>query len=164
MPSSTLPDRSTAALEGMSALPTRSGISFRGITSTTSNPEIIVTRGFTATSRDPVVATAGFTSPGIAVVVGKNGRDVTPLSAHPAARETVFLPGTVFHTGWTINVDGHRVEVIEELTRDEYGQWSAQGINLSKLAEALRRILAKAQNTACPVSIDYCQRFSDAIF
>ena len=69
-------------VRGLHQLPATDAITFRGTTSPRNRkPAILVTQSITATSRDLSAATAGLTSPGIAVVVLRTGRDLTPLSA-----------------------------------------------------------------------------------
>ena len=71
-------------VRGLHQLPATDAITFRGTTSPRNRkPAILVTQSITATSRDLSAATAGLTSPGIAVVVLRTGRDLTPLSAVP---------------------------------------------------------------------------------
>ncbi|RLP10228.1 hypothetical protein [Propionibacterium australiense] len=156
-------ERFERAVKGLSELPPTGAVTFRGITSPQgTEPGAVVTRGITATSRDLVVATAGLTSPGIAVVFCHTGRDVAPVSAVQEAQEVALLPGTVLAVGRFIQVAGVAVEVIEELTRGDDGQWTT-GLSseaIANLGAVVATTLANAQGVPCPVDSGYCGRFA----
>ena len=109
-----------------------------------------------------VVATAALTSPGIAVVFGRTGRDVAPMSAVPDAQEVALLPGTVLSVGRFIQIAGLAVEVIEELTRAGDGQWatSLTEQSIARLAAVVATTLGNARGVPCPVEAGYCGRFA----
>lgn len=162
-PQPTPRERFERAVEGLSRLPPAGAVTFRGVTSAPGTaPGVVVTRGITATSRDLVVATAALTSPGIAVVFGRTGRDVAPMSAVPDAQEVALLPGTVLSVGRFIQIAGLAVEVIEELTRAGDGQWatSLTEQSIARLAAVVATTLGNARGVPCPVEAGYCGRFA----
>ena len=151
-------------VEGLRRLPATGAVTFRGVTSSgNQKPGVIVTQNITATSRDLSVASVGLTSPGIAVVVLRTGRDLTPLSAVPEAQEIALPPGAVLYTGRFIQAAGLDVELIEQLIPDNgRNQWTssltAQAV--SQLTNTVTTAIANAKTRPCPTDPDYCRRFT----
>ena len=151
-------------VRGLHQLPATDAITFRGTTSPRNRkPAILVTQSITATSRDLSAATAGLTSPGIAVVVLRTGRDLTPLSAVPEAQEIALPPGAVLYTGRFIQAAGRDVELIEQLIPDNgRNQWisslTAQAV--SQLTNTVTTAIANAKTRPCPTDPTYCRRFT----
>jgi hypothetical protein len=78
---------------------------------------VLVTRGVNATTRDPCVAAEGGVHPRLLAILGRTGRDIAMLSAHPGDREVVLLPGTVLRPVGHVDVEpeGVAVDVLEEI-------------------------------------------------
>ncbi|GAB3127775.1 hypothetical protein GCM10027056_27860 [Glaciibacter psychrotolerans] len=82
-------------LQTMEKFPPSPGLVFHGLPAGATASAAGTLRGIVATSRNPRVATENFTTPVVACIVTRTGRDIGPLSAHPAEEETVLLPGIV---------------------------------------------------------------------
>ncbi|MCP3420726.1 hypothetical protein [Nocardioides pinisoli] len=118
-------DRKVAALlVALEKLPPHRGVSFRGRSLDSSfgrEGQVIVTRELTATSRSVAVATENLTSPALYVVLGRTGRAIEDVSRHPAEREVVFLPASMFTVVKSARVDDLPVTIVEQLN-PELGQ------------------------------------------
>lgn len=118
-------DRKVAALlVALEKLPPHRGVSFRGRSLDSSfgrEGQVIVTRELTATSRSVAVATENLTSPALYVVLGRTGRAIEDVSRHPAEREVVFLPASMFTVVKSARVDALPVTIVEQLN-PELGQ------------------------------------------
>jgi hypothetical protein len=118
-------DRKVAALlVALEKLPPHRGVSFRGRSLDSSfgrEGQVIVTRELTATSRSVAVATENLTAPALYVVLGRTGRAIEDVSRHPAEREVVFLPASMFTVVKSARVDDLPVTIVEQLN-PELGQ------------------------------------------
>lgn len=108
-------------IRGLRKMPVYDGVSFRGGTVADTfgrSSGTVVARGLTPTSRDARVATENFTTPALYAVVGNLGRSVEAVSQHPAEREVVFLPGTLFRALTQVRFDDLLISVVEQLDLD----------------------------------------------
>lgn len=147
-------ERALQLLRALEKLPPLPGLVFRG------RPEgvppllgTVVTQGLTATSRDIRVATENFTSGGLYAIVTRTARDVSPLSADPAAAEQVLLPGAMLKplVVGRIAPPGIEVELIEELAT-EVGTDPSPWPSLDALGEDVTQRIVAAF-AAAPVAI-----------
>lgn len=106
-------DTMSTFVESVSRLPVFQGMTWRAAAFELTTP--FSSDAPIPTSRSLRVATENFRAPGAHLFLSTAGRDIGPLSAHPADQEVVLLPGarlvpaTSFH-----EVEGVRVQVVIE--------------------------------------------------
>jgi hypothetical protein len=117
--------------------------------------------GIVATSRNPRIATENFTTAHIACIVTLTGRDIGPLSAHPAEEETVLLPGIVLLPIMSVRHEtlGMNVLVFEELNPDADATDVDREAASTRLRNDIEALLEKAWNSA-PIEITSPGKFS----
>ena len=104
------------------------------------------------TSKDVRVASENFRAPVLHAIISGSGREVGPLSRHPAEAEVALLPGTVLTPATGVHViEGFRVQVVSEVLP---GGESALQVPDEDLAHSL--VVASA---APPVGITSPGRF-----
>lgn len=68
------------------------------------------------TSKDVRVASENFRAPILHAIISGSGREIGPLSRHPAEAEVALLPGTVLTPVTGVHVtEGFRVQVVKEV-------------------------------------------------
>ena len=150
-PTGPVPDAATlrALISGLEKLPRYSGVSFRGRAAGARfgvGAPSVVSPGLTATSRDVRVATENLTTRELYAVVGTSGRGLWPVSQQPHEQEVVFLPYTLFSPVETLEVEGVRVTIVEQLEvdaaqRSNAGDWPLERVR-GVIQRAVRAALA----------------------
>lgn len=103
----------------LNTLPPAPSVTFRGhIDTSVTKPRTIVSPALTATSHNIAIATNNLSRPQVAVFVGANGRDLSPIMAGAPAynlQEVTFLPGTYFLQHTCQEFSGVTIQVFEEM-------------------------------------------------
>lgn len=101
-------------LAAFSKLPPVAGVSFHGGDDDAAG-EGGTLAGVLATSRSPRVASENFSTSVLYCLVTVSGRDLTQLSRHEVEQEIVLLPGTTLLGLGSIQAEGLRLVMLEEL-------------------------------------------------
>ncbi|WP_017933764.1 hypothetical protein [Nocardioides sp. Iso805N] len=143
---SQMEEQAETLLAALDKLPPYRGLSYRGfVEQLPSRPQrASVSTVLVATSKDPRVATGGFTTPGVYAIIGNRGRELTSLSRHPAEREIVFRPGSMFLPIERFDVDGLEVATVEELDPD-VDKSAPPSFTLEELRAQVRQNIAEAR-------------------
>lgn len=103
----------------LNSLPPAPSVTFRGhIDTSVTKPRAIVSPTLTATSHSIAIATNNLTRPQVAVFVGANGRDLSPIMAGAPGcnlQEVTYLPGTYFLQHTCQEFSGITIQVFEEM-------------------------------------------------
>jgi hypothetical protein len=105
-------------LETLAKLPATPCVSFRGCApdATFVRPgQVTVIQGLLPTSRNLDVATDGGAVRTVYAVIGREGRDISPFSAHREQREVVFLPGAAFALAGTVTAGRWTAHLVFEI-------------------------------------------------
>lgn len=85
-------------LDALEKLPPTGGLTLRGLTAAAGSvPPLGVLTGIVASTRDPRVATENFSVGTLLLLLGRTGRDLSAMSAHPSDAEVVHRPGAIWH-------------------------------------------------------------------
>ncbi len=150
-------------IRGLRKMPLYEGVSFRGGTVEDTfgrSSGTVVAQALTATSRDARVATENFTTPALYAVVGNQGRSIESVSQHPAEREVVFLPGTLFRAVKQVRFDDLLITVVEQLDLDR--EPGGPKGDLDELLETIATAVRDAQE-AEPVEVTTPGKFAGDI-
>lgn len=100
--------------EALAKLPVFRGVVWRGAGFELTTP--VTLHVPLPTSKDVRVASENFRAPVLHAIVSGSGREVGPLSRHPAEAEVALLPGTVLTPATGVHViEGFRVQVVREV-------------------------------------------------
>ena len=106
-------------LELLNKLPPRPQITFRGyVDRTVDRMRVVGSPALTSTSHSLEIATNNLARPEVAIVVGTNGRDLTPiLAAAPGFnnQEVTYLPNSYFLQHVAHEYNGVTIQVYEEI-------------------------------------------------
>lgn len=106
-------------LELLNKLPPRPQITFRGyIDRTVDRMRVVGSPALTATTHSLEIATNNLARPEVAIVVGANGRDISPiLEASPNfnLQEVTYLPNSYFLQHVAHEYNGVTIQVYEEI-------------------------------------------------
>lgn len=100
--------------EALAKLPVFRGVVWRGAGFELTTP--LTLHVPLPTSKDVRVASENFRAPVLHAIISGSGREVGPLSRHPAEAEVALLPGTVLTPATGVHViEGFRVQVVREV-------------------------------------------------
>ena len=106
-------------LELLNKLPPKEQITFRGyVDRTVDRVRVVGSPALTSTSHSLEIATNNLARPEVAIVVGTNGRDLTPiLAAAPGFnnQEVTYLPNSYFLQHVAHEYNGVTIQVYEEI-------------------------------------------------
>lgn len=106
-------------LELLNKLPPKEQITFRGyVDRTVDRVRVVGSPALTSTSHSLEIATNNLARPEVAIVVGANGRDLTPvLAAAPGfnLQEVTYLPNSYFLQHVAHEYNGVTIQVYEEI-------------------------------------------------
>ena len=131
-------DNAKNLLALLNSLPPAPSVTFRGhIDTSVTKPRAIVSPTLTATSHSIAIATNNLARPQVAVFVGANGRDLSPIMAGAPGcnlQEVTYLPGTYFLQHTCQEFSGITIQVFEEM------QLASGGDALRQHAASIRGI------------------------
>ena len=112
-------DKTRGLLEVLNKLPPKPQITFRGyVDRTVDRVRVVGSPAFTATSHSLEIATNNLARPEVAIVVGANGRDLTPIlqgSPNFSLQEVTYLPNSYFLQHVAHEYNGVTIQVYEEI-------------------------------------------------
>ena len=112
-------DKARGLLAALNMVPARPQITFRGyVDRTVDRMRVVGSPALTATTHSLEIATNNLARPEVAIVVGANGRDISPiLEASPNfnLQEVTYLPNSHFLQHVAHEYNGVTIQVYEEI-------------------------------------------------
>lgn len=112
-------DKTRGLLEVLNKLPAKPQITFRGyVDRTVDRVRVVGSPALTATSHSLEIATNNLARPEVAIVVGANGRDLTPIlqgAPNFNLQEVTYLPNSYFLQHVAHEYNGVTIQVYEEI-------------------------------------------------
>lgn len=112
-------DKARGLLAALNMVPARPQITFRGyVDRTVDRMRVVGSPALTATTHSLEIATNNLARPEVAIVVGANGRDISPiLEASPNfnLQEVTYLPNSYFLQHVAHEYNGVTIQVYEEI-------------------------------------------------
>ena len=112
-------DKTRGLLEVLNKLPPKPQITFRGyVDCTVDRVRVVGSPALTATTHSLEIATNNLARPEVAIVVGANGRDLTPIlqgAPNFNLQEVTYLPNSYFLQHVAHEYNGVTIQVYEEI-------------------------------------------------
>ena len=112
-------DKTRGLLEVLNKIPPKPQITFRGyVDRTVDRVRVVGSAALTATTHSLEIATNNLARPEVAIVVGANGRDLTPIlegAPNFNLQEVTYLPNSYFLQHVAHEYNGVTIQVYEEV-------------------------------------------------